>query len=123
MTSSKNGAQGPTRLTPKRGSAERAGAPASDHALVGDRVIELRSEGKSFASIAKSVGLTRSLDAFGAFVTAVSTRSPAQQTKLRADENERLDKLERRIQKQPESADRDRRIASVRKLRQRLSPT
>jgi hypothetical protein len=91
--------------------------------LVGDRVIELRSNGKSFSAIAKSVGLDRSLEAFGAFVAAVAKRSPAEQTKLRAEENARLDTLEQRIQKQPDGADRDRRIASVRKLRQRLSPT
>ena len=115
-------------MSPKQEAARRTAAstsapPSSDHALVGDRVIELRSEGNSFASIAKSVGLARSLDAFGAFVAAVATRSPAQQKKLRAEENSRLDTLERRIQQQPDSADRDRRIASVRKLRQRLAPT
>jgi len=110
-------------VSPKSEAARRTSPPPSDHALVGDRVIELRSEGNSFASIAKTVGLARSLDAFGAFVTAVGTRSPAQQKKLRAEENSRLDTLERRIQQQPDSADRDRRIASVRKLRQRLSPT
>ena len=103
--------------------ARPASAPLPDHALVGDRVIELRSEGKSFGSIAKAVGLNRSLEAFGVYVTAVATLSPAQQTKLRAEEHQRLDALEQRIRQQPDSADRDRRIASVRKLRQRLSPT
>ena len=103
--------------------ARAADAPPSEHVLLGDRVIELRSEGNSFGSIAKTVGLKRSLDAFGAFVTAVAARSPAQQTKLRAEENQRLDALEQRIRQQSDSADRDRRIASVRKLRQRLSST
>jgi len=110
-------------MSAKNEAARRTSTASSDHALVGDRVVELRSEGNSFASIAKSVGLARSLDAFGAFVAAVATRSPAQQKKLRAEENGRLDTLERRIQQQPDSPDRDRRIASVRKLRQRLSPT
>jgi len=110
-------------MTAKNEAARRTSTPSSEHALVGDRVIELRSEGNSFASIAKTVGLARSLDAFGAFVAAVGTRTPAQQKKLRAEENGRLDTLERRIQQQPESADRERRIASVRKLRQRLSST
>lgn len=110
-------------MSPKREAIRSTSAPTAEHALVGDRVIELRSEGKSFASIAKSVGLERSLDAFGAFVAALATRTPTQQTKLRAEENKRLDTLERRIQQQPDSADRDRRIASVRKLRQRLAPS
>jgi hypothetical protein len=97
--------------------------PSPEHTLVGDRVIELRSEGKSFASIAESVGLARGLDAFGAFVAAVETRPPAEQTRLRAEENQRLDTLERRMQQHPDAADRDRRVASVHKLRRRLSPS
>ena len=110
-------------MSPKARTGRTAEASSSDHALVGDRVIELRSEGHSFASIAQSVGLQRSLDAFAAFVASVATRPPVEQTKLRAEENARLDKLEQRIQQQPDGADRDRRIASVRKLRQRLSPS
>ena len=89
----------------------------------GDQVIELRSQGKSFASIAESIGLERSLDAFGVFVEAVATRPPAEQTKLRAEENKRLDTLERRLQKHPDDPERDRKIASVRKLRDRLAAT
>ena len=110
-------------MSPNGQPARDVSASPSDDALLGDRVIELRSEGNSFGSIAKAVGLKRSLDAFGAFVTALATRSAAQQTKLRAEENQRLDALEQRIRQQSDSADRDRRIASVRKLRQRLSPT
>jgi len=109
-------------MRPKARPSRPASAAATDHPLVGDRVIELCSVGKSFASIAASVGLERSLDAFGAFVAAVATKSPAEQTTLRAEENTRLDELERRIQQQPEGPIRDRRIASVRKLRLRLSP-
>ena len=109
-------------MSPPARPSRPASAPSADHALVGDRVIELRSEGNSFAAIAESVGLERSLDAFGAFVAAVAARPAAEQTRLRAEENTRLDTLERRIQQQPDGADRDRRIASVRKLRQRLSP-
>ena len=107
--------------TARKGSA--APAPSPDHALVGDRVIELRSAGKSFASIAESVGMKRSLDAFAAFVAGLATRPPDEQAKLRAEEHKRLDTLEQRIQKRPDGADRDRKIASVRKLRQRLSPS
>lgn len=110
-------------VSPDDGPARDVSAPSVDHALVADRVVELRSEGRSFGSIAKALGLRRSLDAFGVFVAAVATRSPAQQTKLRAEENQRLDALEQRIQQQPDSADRERRIASVRKLRQRLTAT
>ena len=93
----------------------------SGTATDGDRVIELRSEGNSFASIAQTLGLKRSLDAFGVFTAAVAKQSPADQTRLRAEENKRLDTLERRIQRNPDPAERDRRIASIGKLRKRLA--
>ena len=87
----------------------------------GDRVIELRSEGNSFASIAQTIGLERSLQAFSVFVEAVAKRPPAEQTRLRAEENQRLDKLEQRAQRHPDEAERDRKIASIGKLRKRLA--
>ena len=93
----------------------------SPTATDGDRVIELRSEGRSFASIAETLGLQRSLDAFGLFIDAVAQRSPAEQTRLRAEENKRLDTLEQRVQRNADAAVRDRKIASIAKLRKRLA--
>lgn len=89
---------------------------------VGDRVITLRSEGKSFASIAKVVGADRSLEVFGMFVDAMLRRTPAEQTKLRAEENKRLDILERRTRTTSDPDARDRKLAAIRKLRQQLAP-
>ena len=88
---------------------------------VEDRVIALRSDGESFAAIAKTVGVARGLDAFALFVDAVSRRSPSEQTKLRAEENGRLDNLERRTRRRTDDAERDRKLASIRKLRERLA--
>ena len=93
----------------------------TDEQAVGDRVIELRSGGQSFAAIAKSIGVERSLEAFTLFVSAVATRSPKEQERLRAEENGRLDSLEKRTKRHPDEAARERKLASIRKLRQRLT--
>jgi hypothetical protein len=100
-----------------------ASSPSAEELAAGDRVIALRSEGKSFSAIAKAIGVERSLEAFGVFVDALRRRSPAEQTKLRAEENKRLDVLERRTRKNSDAAQLDRKLASVRKLRERLAAT
>ena len=94
---------------------------SADEQVLGDRVIALRSEGKSFAAIAKAVGVTRSLDAFTLFVSAVADKSPSEQKRLRAEENGRLDSLEKRTKRHPDETERARKLASIRKLRQRLA--
>lgn len=94
---------------------------SDEHDALGDQVIALRSEGKSFASIAKTIGVERSLDAFALFVSAVAGRSPSEQKRLRAEENVRLDTLERRTNRHADEGERDRKLASIAKLRQRLA--
>ena len=101
--------------------AEASSAPSTEELRIGERVIALRSDGKSFAAIAKAVRCGRSLDAFGLFVEAVARRPAAQRTKLRAEENKRLDVLERRMRQNGDPAERDRKLASVGRLRQRLA--
>jgi len=90
---------------------------------VGERVIALRSEGNSFADIAKTVGVKRSQDAFKLFVGAVEQRPARQRTKLRAEESARLDALERRIRHKDDADKRDRKLASLGKLRKLLAGT
>ncbi len=96
-------------------SAERP-SPAE----VGDRVVALRSEGKSFAAIGKSIGVDRSIEVFELFVTAASKRPARERAQLRADENRRLDVLERRTNNISDAATRKRRQAALVKLRARL---
>jgi hypothetical protein len=95
--------------------------PSAEELQVGDRVIALRSEGSSFAVIAKTIGVERSSDAFGVFVDAVARRPAAERTKLRAEESKRLDVLERRLRQNSDADQRDRKVASLSKLRQRLA--
>lgn len=94
--------------------------PSSDSAAVGDRVIELRSGGSSFASIAKTVGVARSRDAFTLFVNALATRPATEAARLRSEEGQRLDALERRTARTADGEERERKLASLEKLRRRL---
>ncbi len=89
----------------------------------GERVIALRSEGNSFADIAKTVGVERSRDAFRLFVGAVEQRSTRERAKLRAEESARLDVLERRIRRNTDTEQRERKLVSLGKLRQLLAGT
>lgn len=107
----------------KKAVAPSKPAPSVDARPIGDRVIALRSEGKSFASIAKLVGVERSVEAFSLYVDALSKKSLPEQKKLRGEENERLDELERRARANADPTERDRKLASLRKRRRRLSAT
>ena len=98
-----------------------ASTPSAEELGIGEQVIALRSEGRSFATIAKAIGVERRVDAFGVFIAAIARRPPAEQTKLKAEENERLDLLESRMRQSDDAAELDRKLASVRKLRQRLA--
>ena len=102
-------------------SGSRPKKPATDEPTIGDQVIALRSEGRSFATIAKTVGIERGVDAFSLFVEAVSQRSPAEQKKLRGEESKRLDAMEQRARDAEDPTERDRRLASIGKLRRHLA--
>ena len=86
-------------------------------------MIALRTEGNSFADIAKTVGVGRSQDAFKLFVGAVEKRPVPQRKKLRAEESARLDVLERRIRRNSDADQRDRKLASLGRLRRLLAGT
>ena len=96
-------------------------AAAAEQRKVGDRVLALRSDGKSFAEIANTVGAEHSVEAFGLFVEAVARRPVRERSRLRAEENARLDVLERRLQRIDDVGKRDRKLASLGKLRQQLA--
>jgi hypothetical protein len=97
-------------------------ASATKPVPIGDRVIALRSEDHSFGSIARELGLGKAKDAFAAFADALATKPAAEQAQLRADENSRLDVLDRRTRKRFESEELDRKLAAISALRQRIAP-
>jgi hypothetical protein len=105
---------------PRANGAKRANGTKQERALE-DRVVALRSEGKSFASIATEVGIDRGIEVFAVFAAAVARRPPDEQERLRAEENVRLDTLERRVNRRPDELDRRRKLASIAKLRKRLA--
>ncbi|HEV8297738.1 MAG TPA: hypothetical protein VGQ20_10580 [Acidimicrobiales bacterium] len=58
-----------------------------------ERVLELRTQGRSFTSIARTLGLAKVPMATDAFNRALRTRSIDLQQSLRRDEHQRLDML------------------------------
>lgn len=63
----------------------------------------LREEGRSYARVARSLGLKRANDARQAFLRALAKRDGAERDGLRRRELERLDELEARIRERDES--------------------
>jgi hypothetical protein len=86
----------------------------------GARVIELRSEPRSFASIADELGLGDARAAFDAFLSALGTRSASEQRTLRTEENGRLDDLEKRTRRRSTPEQLERKLEAISVLRKRL---
>ncbi len=107
-------------MSPRAASRPKSRASAAE-LDTDERVISLRSEGRSFAAIAKAIEVERSSDAFGAFIAAIARRPADEKAKLRAEEAARLDKMEGRVLSSDDVEGRDRKLATVRKLRQRLA--
>jgi hypothetical protein len=82
-------------------------------------VVQLRSAGKSFITIARTVGLDSSRDALVAFNRGIRSRPAPELAELRAAELTRLDVLAKRVSAQTELAPDDiaRRLRSVERLR------
>jgi hypothetical protein len=87
-----------------------------------DQVLKLRSEGKSFAGIAKTLGLSRPSQANEAFNRALRRQPAAKQDALRQRELVRLDALIEGVQANAELAPDDvaRRLRTVERLRAKL---
>ena len=64
--------------------------PLSRAALVDNRALQLREEGKSFASIARLLDLRSPQAAHDCFLRALRRHGPARQRRLFADELARL---------------------------------
>jgi hypothetical protein len=96
---------------------EASETPARD-----DRVLELRIHGKSFAAIAKSLGLGRPSEANDAFNRALRLRPASEQEDLRRQELLSLDALADGVRGNPQLAPDElaRRLRTVDRLRSRL---
>jgi hypothetical protein len=100
---------------------ERAAAP-DDSSDRDEKVLVLREEGRSFAGIARELGLEKTLDANAAFNRALRRKSPAEQETLRSHEIARLDALAERVRGRDDldEAEVARRIRSVDRLKRTL---
>ncbi len=67
-----------------------------------DNVLDLRVQGRSFAGIAKTLGLSRPCQANDAFNRAVRRKPPAERDALRNQELTRLDALADGVRAHPE---------------------
>ena len=87
-----------------------------------DTALELRRSGRSFAAIAKKLGLTRASDAIDAFYRALRTRPTDEQVVLREEESLRLDKLAAKVESRTDLAQEDvkRQLRTVNRLREAL---
>jgi hypothetical protein len=68
-----------------------------DGQLTEDRVVKLRSQGRSYGAIAKMLGLRDALDAYRVFCRALRGRPPVERDLLRDQELQRLDTLTDRL--------------------------
>jgi hypothetical protein len=87
-----------------------------------DTALELRRSGRSFAAIAKKLGLTRASEANDAFNRALRTRPTDEQVVLREEETLRLDKLATKVQSRTDLAQEDvkRQLRTITRLREAL---
>jgi len=77
--------------------AVEAPAPATTGTDSDDKVLALREQGRSFANIARSLGLDGALQANAAFNRALRRQPAAEQESVRSHEMARLDALGERL--------------------------
>jgi hypothetical protein len=84
-----------------------------------EKVLALREDGRTFAGIAREVGLKGTLDANAAFIRALRRRPPSEQESLRTHEMARLDALAERVRGREDldEAEVAKRIRSLDRLR------
>lgn len=87
------------------------------------RAVELRSEGKSFAVIARELDLDRPSAAIDAFTRSLQRRPDAEQHRLLGEELARLEILESSIRRSTrlDTTETDRRLHAVAQIRAHVS--
>lgn len=113
---------GPSGQAGGAGAGPERVADLDDNSERDERVLVLREEGRTFAGIARELGLEKTLDANAAFNRALRRRSPAEQETLRSHEIARLDALADRVRGRDDldEAEVARRIRSVDRLKRTL---
>ncbi|HMK99397.1 MAG TPA: hypothetical protein VK428_04350 [Acidimicrobiales bacterium] len=87
-----------------------------------EQALALRDSGKTYAAVARSIGLKRAVDAQAAFLRALRRREGEERSRLVDRESSRLVELETRIRSrdanEPEKM--ERRLQALAKLREHL---
>lgn len=106
--------------SPERSGTSRRQRPATQE--IDAQALALRQGGSSFCAIARRLELHRALDAHRSFIRALGAYTGNDRRQLVEGEEDRLDRLERRIRTRdaadPEKV--ERRLAGVGKLREAL---
>lgn len=104
----------------------RAGPPAPQPEIeADDKVLEMRSHGGSFKSIAETLGFEKSGTAIKAFNRALRRRPASEQETLLAGELHRLDRMEARVRANTalETPEVERRLRAIVRIRAMVSAT
>ncbi len=112
--------------SPKRARAAqrrpRTSGPKVPQGTLDEEVVSLRETGKSYTSVAKTLGIARGSEAHAAFLRAFRARPEKERLAMAKRENHRLDLLEKRVRShdvgQPDTL--KRRLAALEKFRQSL---
>jgi len=90
--------------------------------VVDEQVLTLRDQGRSFAGIARELGLGSAVDANAAFNRALRRHPPEEQAVLRRGELERLDALGERVRSREGISEEDsaHKLRGIERLRQEL---
>jgi hypothetical protein len=110
---------GPSGQAGPRGEDPAPAAAPGDGLERDDKVLALREDGRTFAGIARELGLKGTLDANAAFIRALRRRPASEQESLRTHEMARLDALAERVRRREDldEAEVAKRIRSLDRLR------
>jgi hypothetical protein len=102
--------------------ARRSDGPRQPRRNLDEEVVTLRETGRSYAAVARSLGLKRAADAHASFVRALRSRPDGERAAMAERESGRLDLLETRIRGRDaeDQTKLDRRLAALEKLRQTI---
>jgi hypothetical protein len=114
--------ESPRRVRKGEARPRRSDAQPTEDTL-DEQVVSLRETGKSYTSVAKTLGIKRSADAHAAFLRALHARPAKERAAMTQRESERLDRLERRVRSrdvgQPDELRRH--LAALERFRQSLA--
>lgn len=99
-----------------------ADASANDTTDVDDQALTLRRQGKSFGTIADTLGLERVFDANQAFNRAVRRLPAEERAAMLSHENQRLDRLADSVRAHASlsAEEADKRLRTIERMRNRL---